>query len=65
MILLNDLLEFFSVDALSLVIAEYHGVGHLHILGVTLLLQEFFHAVAVDLKLFFVREFALSVILVA
>jgi hypothetical protein len=65
LVLLNDFLEFFSVDALSLVIAENHGIGHLHILGVILLVQEFLNAIAIYLELLFMRKFALSIILIA
>jgi hypothetical protein len=57
---LDDLFKLFSINALSLVVAENHSLGHLLVLGVGLLLMEFLNAVAVDLEPLLITEFALS-----
>jgi hypothetical protein len=61
---LDDLFKLFSINALPLVIAENHYLGHLLVLGVGLLLMEFFNAIAIDMELLLITEFALSEIFI-
>jgi hypothetical protein len=49
LILLDNLLELVSIDALPLVVTKDHSIGHFRILWI-LLLHELFHTVAVDVK---------------
>lgn len=53
LVLLDDLLELISVNALPLIVTEYHSLGHLLVLWV-FLLKELFNTVAVDMEFLFV-----------
>jgi hypothetical protein len=62
---LDDLFELFSINALSLVVAKDHNLGHLLVLGVDLLLVELLNTIAIYMKLLFITEFALSEVFIA
>jgi hypothetical protein len=65
LVLLNDLFELFSINALSLVITEYHCLSHLLVLGIGLLLEEFLDTIAIDMELLLITEFALSQVFIS
>ena len=54
LILLNDFLELFSIDALSLVITKDHCLGNLLVLWIFLFLKELLNTVAIDVELFLI-----------
>jgi hypothetical protein len=62
---LNDLLELFGINALSLVVTENHCLGHLLVLGVGLLLEELLNAIAIDMELLLITRFALSEVFIS
>ena len=54
LILLNDFLELFSIDALSLVVTKDHCLGNLLVLWILLFLKELLNTVAIDVELFLI-----------
>jgi len=59
LILLNNFLELFSIDALSLVVTKDHCLGNFLVLWI-LFLEELFNTVTIDVELFLITSFLVA-----